>query len=85
MSWLVLSISERTRVSLFGITVEELRYTLDMPDQVDGSARLRVIQYLFAKGTVLWALTLATPTEGLYRPDTWWTGVRGHGGHISVC
>ena len=55
---------ERTRVSLFGITAEEMRYTLDMPDQVDGGARLRVIQYLFAKGTVLWALTLATPTEG---------------------
>ena len=25
------------------------------------------------------------PLGTLYRPDTWWTGVRGHGGHISVC
>ncbi len=54
---------ERNRVSLFGTAAEELRYTLNLPDPVYRDARLSVIQYLFAKGTVLWALTLATPAD----------------------
>ena len=26
-------------------------------------------------------LRAAPPDKGVYRPETWWTGVQGHGGH----
>ena len=54
---------ERARVDLNGTLAEELRYTLNLPDLDDGTARLAVVQYLVTRGAVLYAVTLSTAVD----------------------
>jgi hypothetical protein len=54
---------ERARVDLNGTIAEELRYTLNLPDLDDGTARLAVVQYLVTRGAVLYAVTLSAAVD----------------------
>ncbi len=54
---------QRTSVDIGGILAEELRYTMNAPDENDETVKLAVSQYLLVQGTLLWAVTLATPLE----------------------
>ena len=61
---------QQTTVDLGGVPAEELRYTMNAPDDNNETVQLAVSQYLLVQGTMLWAVTLAAPNEkaGHYVP-----------------
>jgi cyclophilin family peptidyl-prolyl cis-trans isomerase len=51
---------QRARVDLNGVPAEELKYAMSVPDPEGETVELALTQYLFVKGSELYAITLST-------------------------
>jgi cyclophilin family peptidyl-prolyl cis-trans isomerase len=54
---------QRQRVDLNGLPAEELKYTINVPGPDDETVELALTQYLFTKGSELYAITLSTTAD----------------------
>ena len=54
---------QRERVDLNGVPAEELKYAMSVPDPDGETVELALTQYLFVKGSELYAITLSTTAD----------------------